>query len=108
MKKNLIALTILTLFLFLSHSVFAQEKQNYIPEKGYWQLVSNLKDKKTVTVRFYNDQNEMIYEETLSNTKMNPDRKKVRRQLYYALQDAYGQWAVAQKITGNNLIAKRK
>jgi hypothetical protein len=108
MKKNLVALAIVMLFLFFTNSVFAQEKQNYIPEKGYWQLVSNLQDKKTVTVRFYTDQNEMIYEETLNNTKMNPNRKKVRRQLYYALQDAYSQWTIAQKITSSDLIAKRK
>lgn len=108
MKRNFITSAIILVFVFLGAQGFAQKKQNYVPEKGYWQLVTNHSDKKTVTVKFYNEQNEMIYEETLNNTKMNPQRKKVRRQLYYALQDAYNQWALNQRISSTTLIAKGK
>jgi len=108
MKKNLIVLAVLLMFILLDFQLSAQKKQNYVPEKGCWQLVWNKKDKKTVTVKFYNEQNEMIYEETVYHTKMNADRTKVRRQLFYALQDAYNQWAVHQRINSTDLIAKRK
>lgn len=108
MKKIFITSAIFLLFTFLTNQLLAQKKQSYVPEKGYWQLVSNLKDKRTVTVKFYTDQNEMIYEETLSNTRMNAERKKIRRKLYYALQEAYDQWAINQRINSTDLIAKRK
>jgi len=108
MKKIFITLLTLSTLLFLNVKTFAQKKQNFVPEKGHWQLVSNKKDKKTITVLFYNDQNQLIYQETLNNTRMNPNRVKVRRQLYYALQDACNQWALYQRITPKDLIAKRK
>src|SRR5881275_2610294 len=108
MKKNTITTIILATFIFCASQGFAQKKQNYIPERGHWQLVSNIHDKKTVTVQFYEDGGAMIYEETLKNTKMNADRKKIRRQLYFALKDAYQQWTLNRQVTSTDLIAKRK
>lgn len=108
MKKNYPAAFILFIAVFAATQMFAQNKPDFVPEKGYWQLVSNVKNKKNVTVRFFNSNNEMIYEETLTNAKMNPERRKVRRQLYYAFQDAYNQWALSQKISSTDLIAKRR
>jgi len=108
MKKNIITAVFLCSFIFCTAQSFAQKKQNYIPEKGHWQLVSNIHNKKTVTVQFYEEGGTLIYEETLTNTRMNPDRKKVRRRLYLALQDAYQQWSLNRQVTTNDLIAKRK
>lgn len=106
MKKNFFGLLALTLL--CSFQMLAQKKQNYIPEKGHWQLVSNIHDKKTVTVQFYEEGGTMIYEETLKHARMNPSRTKVRRQLYFALQDAYKQWSLNRQVTATDLIAKRK
>ena len=108
MKKKFLATAFFGLVLFCSLQSFAQKKQNYIPEKGYWQLVTNIHDKKTVTVQFYEEGGAMIYKETLTNARMNPSHKKVRRQLYYALKDAYQQWTLNRQITATDLIAKRK
>src|SRR5689334_25296574 len=107
MKKNFLTTAFLSLVLIFSLQSFAQKKQNYIPEKGHWLLVSNIHDKKTVTVQFYEDGGSMIYEETLKQ-RMNPSRQKVRRQLYFALQDAYKQWTLNRQVTATDLIAKRK
>jgi hypothetical protein len=108
MKKKLLNALALPLFIFFASQTHAQSKTNFIPEKGYWQLVSNIHDGKTVTVKFYSEQNELIYEETILNTRINPDRKKVRKQLYYALQDAYKQWAFNKQVSSANLVARRK
>ena len=97
----------IALFLLVATAGFGQQKTKYIPEKGHWQLVSNIKDPRTVTVQFYNEEGVMIYEETLYKVKMNPDRKKVRRHLYYALQEAYTEWVAKSKVQSNNLVAKR-
>jgi hypothetical protein len=108
MKKNLIITLGLLFFIFAGTVAFAQKKNNYVSENGHWQLVSNIHDKKTVTVQFYAADGTKIYEETMHNTRLNTDRKKVRRQLYLALEDAYAQWASHTQISSNNLIAKRK
>jgi hypothetical protein len=108
MKKNLITIAAVLLFIFICTNTFAQKKNDYVSEKGHWQLVSNVHDKKTVTVQFYTVDGTKIYEETLYHTKLNADRKKVRRQLYLALEDACTQWASHTQISSNDLIAKRK
>ena len=108
MKKYCFAVLATTILLTASSISFGQKKQNYVPEKGYWQLVSNIHEKKAVTVRFYTDENTMIYEEKISNKKLNPNRQRVRRQLYYALQEAYNQWASNRMIKNNDLVVKRK
>jgi hypothetical protein len=108
MKKNLIAAFIVSLFIFLNTACSAQKKSSYIPEKGYWVLVSNKHDKKNVTVQFYTNDNTMIYEETLHNTRLNANRKKLRMQLCAALTEAYDQWAAHVQVRSNDLIAKRK
>jgi hypothetical protein len=106
MKKNIIALLVALFYLTFSSPLSAQ-KQKYVPEKGHWQLVSNIHDKKTVTVQFYTDQGIKMYEETVSNTRMNVARKKVRRQLYYALKEAYSEWTKNALVSSTHLIAKR-
>ena len=107
--KKILATTVLTcLVTIISISCSAQKQKSWVPEKGHWMLVSNVHDKKTVTVQFYNDDNTLIYEEQLTNTKLNPNRKKVRRQLCLALDEAYNKWAANVQIGSNDLIAKRK
>ena len=107
MKKNIITLLVISFYLALSTPLSAQKQNKYVPEKGHWQLVSNIHDKKTVTVQFYTNDGIKIYEETLTNVKMNVSRKKVRKQLYYALKEAYGEWIQNALVSSNNLIAKR-
>jgi hypothetical protein len=106
MKKNIIALLVTLFYLTYSSSLSAQ-KQKYVPEKGHWQLVSNIRDKKTVTVQFYTNEGIKMYEETLNNVRMNVSRKKVRKQLYYALKEAYGEWMQNALVSSTHLIAKR-
>ena len=107
--KRILLITVLTsVMAILSISCFAQNKLSWVPEKGHWMLVSNIHNKKTITVQFYNEDNALIYEETLNNVRLNPNRKKVRRQLCLALDEAYNKWAANVQIASNDLIAKRK
>jgi hypothetical protein len=106
MKKTLATVCITALMMIFSISAFAQKKQSWIPEKGHWMLVSNVHDRKTITVQFYNDDNALIYQETLTNVKMNPNRKKVRRQLCLALDEAYDKWAANVAIGGMILLRR--
>src|SRR3982751_1091980 len=77
--KRILLITVLTsVMAILSISCFAQNKLSWVPEKGHWMLVSNIHNKKTITVQFYNEDNALIYEETLNNVRLNPNRKKVR------------------------------
>jgi hypothetical protein len=109
MKKiYLPAILLIFVLSFAGLSSSAQKKTNYIPQQGYWQLVSNVHNKGVVTVQFYSEDNELMYQETVNN-RMNVNRRKVRRQLYLALQEAYGVYAATHAMpVAKDLIAKRK
>src|SRR4051812_43625406 len=110
MKKNIFTAIILVFFITLTGAkLSAQKKTDYIPEKGHWQLVSNIHEKKVITVQFYSAEGDLMYEETVTNRKLNVNRKEVRRQLYYALQEAYEAWAATHvQVQTKDLIAKRR
>jgi|SRR5215213_6576310 len=108
MKKYFATAVMSFLLMLVIAPCFAQKKPGDISSRGHWQLVSNIHDKKTITVQFYTDQNNMIYEEKLTNARMNTKRRKIRRQLNLALEEAYNQWTANMHVASINLIAKRK
>ena len=108
MKKNIIATIILFAFVSLFSLQVSAQKKDYIPEKGYWVLVSNTHQKKIVTVQFYSDDHKLMYQETLQNAGLNVERKKVRRQLYSALKETYQIWAATNTVpSAKDIIARR-
>ena len=104
MKHKIIFPTILILFLS-GYGAFAQQKNE--PEvKGFWQLVSNISDKKTVTVQFYTSEGQLMYQETLHNVKLKAERKKVQRKLNEALKETYQAWTMNHNFEATDLVAK--
>ncbi|HEX7366347.1 MAG TPA: hypothetical protein VF273_04580 [Pelobium sp.] len=74
MKKVLL---IAILFGFSFH-ISAQSKET---PSAYWVVESNLKTPKTSLVRFYNQKNEIIYQEIIANKRVNIERKKTKKAL---------------------------
>lgn len=109
MKKNILATIILfALATFSGLQLAAQKIKNDDTVKGHWQLVSNIHQKKVVTVQFYTDDNTLMYQETLSNVRLNIERKKVQRKLNDALKESYQIWATTHaEPQAKDLIAKR-
>ena len=109
MKKSIIPMTIFSLLISLcSLQSSAQKKIKYIPDKGFWVLISNIHQKKVITVQFYNDENNLMYQETVTNVKLDINRRKVRHKLYNALNEAYQIWEVTHAVCqAKYLVAKR-
>lgn len=107
MKQKFFPLVLLVCLLSLS-SMKVAAQSNTTAEKGHWQLVSNIHEKKMVTVQFYSANEELMYEETLK-TRLNVSRKKVRRQLDEALTKVNQAWAITHmKPSFKDLITRSK
>ncbi|MFL5742195.1 MAG: hypothetical protein ACJ75B_18370 [Flavisolibacter sp.] len=108
MKQQIISLVCAALFSTICMQTKAQKRADYVPEKGFWEIISNKHDKNLVTVQFYNEEKVMMYQETL-HSKLNVNRKKIRHQLYDALNEAYQTWTLTHNSpVATNLIAKRR
>lgn len=75
--------------------------QKNIPQQGSWVVESNIYIPKLCTVKFYNGNQELIYEEEIKGKKINIDRKKVKKALDKALMFAINK---EQVITEKNLV----
>ena len=95
--KTWIAAWVLSLISICS---FAQEKQTKIPEwvsdKGYWVVESNTHAPLNHIVWFYNNDNLLIYKETVSGVKLDPYKKRVKMKLKKALEASMVAWERAK------------
>ena len=97
--KNWVAAALFTITGFVS---FSQESQTEIPkwvsEKGYWVVESNNNDPLNHIIRFYSNDDVMIYKETLSGVRLNPNKKRVRMKLKKVLEISALAWE-QRKVT---------
>ncbi|TMI69630.1 MAG: hypothetical protein E6H09_19550 [Bacteroidetes bacterium] len=80
-----------------SFGLMAQaEKQStiprWVPDNGYWVLESNIHQPLDHVIRFYNNDNTLIYTETVTGMKINLKKKKVKMKLKIALESALTAW----------------
>lgn len=83
-----------------SISSAAQEKNSvpkYVSEKGYWVVESNVKDKKNHTIWFYNNDDQVIYKETVTGVKLNTNSRKTKMKLKNVLETAVIAWERSNK-----------
>lgn len=70
----------------------AQEARSALPkwvsEKGYWVVRSNINDRYSHSIWFYNNNNILVYRETVTGTRLNPNKRKVRMKLKRLLESA--------------------
>jgi hypothetical protein len=97
-KLNLRHLVFLFVLLISVSAAHAQVKQNDLPEKGFYVLINNKDSANATTVQFYNDNQQLIYEEKLMGRKLNLDRKKVRRSLNSCLNKALLAWNYKKEV----------
>lgn len=102
--KKIIAIAALSLIICAANS---QQKKSVTPswvsDKGYWVVESNIHNSKNEIVRFYNNENSLIYMETLTGRKLDTDKRKVKMKLKKALEtamDLYGQHKEPAEIRG--------
>ena len=69
-------------------NAMAQKKKVAMPDNGTWQLVYQKTEKNPSTVRFFNREGILIYEENIKSAKLDISKKKTIVKLNAALQQA--------------------
>lgn len=69
--------TIMITVLILVSAVCSQAQNKVQATRGFWVVESNINQPKVQTIRFYNDEAKLLYEETI-NTKLNLKREKIQ------------------------------
>lgn len=87
--KKIVALAALCLIIFAAYS---QQKNpaapKWVSDKGYWVVESNIHSPMYHIVRFYTNEDQLIYTENLTGTKLNTDKRKTKMKLKKALEAA--------------------
>jgi hypothetical protein len=103
------ALFATALWLSLSAFTFGQGRQNrqsISPSRGFWVVESQ--PKQNCVVFFYNDDDQLVYKETLAKKRLNLKQAKTRESLNAVLEQALRQWAVLQQAGGAALPADQQ
>lgn len=89
----------ITAVLILTASLTIQAQTNkepFVSQEGFWVVETPLKSRQCI-VRFYTNDQKLIYEETL-NRCLNIVRKQTKRQLNAALEQAMFVWNATHKV----------
>lgn len=60
----------------------------WVSDKGYWVVESQLASPDCCTVYFYNNERQLVYKESLKNTRLNINKRKVRMLLKKVLEQS--------------------
>ncbi|MBN8783458.1 MAG: hypothetical protein ABS85_01880 [Sphingobacteriales bacterium SCN 48-20] len=105
MKKILLFVFTLLAAMQLSAQV-AGRTPRWVSAQGYWVAESNKQQPLEHSIRFYNNDDVLVYEEKLSGVKLNLERRKVRMKLKSVLEQAVVAWQ--QQKSGNETAMVRK
>ena len=96
--KTIVVLALICLASYKSHAQDAgQAVPKWISKKGYWVVESNIHDPLNHQVRFYNNENILLYKETITGVKLDPARKRVKMRLRKVLDATLLAWEKNQK-----------
>jgi len=97
MKQQLKKWMTAVVFTFLAISAFAQDDESpaaapWVSDKGYWVLESNIHSPLNHIVRFYTNEDVLVYTENISGMRLNPDKRKVKMKLKEVLEATVLAW----------------
>lgn len=96
---------LLSFCLISGGKLFAQTAEKFIPKwvssKGYWVVEGNKNSPKENTIRFYTNDNQLVYKEHISGTKLKLQKNRVKMQLKEVLEKSITEWAT-NNIAGEN------
>lgn len=105
MKHSIKAFFLSAVFGLITLGAYSQDAQPRVPKwysnKGYWVVESNIHSPLSHVVRFYNNDNVLLYQETLSNTKLDTEKRRVKMKLKKVLESAVLAWE-QKKTTVND------
>jgi len=109
-KKNWMFIAFLSLVSLVAFGQVRESKEisapkfpRWVSDKGYWVVESNINFPMNHIIRFYNADNVLVYKETLSGVKLNPERTKIKMKLKKVLESSVVTWQKVKK--GNEEMA---
>ncbi|AXY76805.1 hypothetical protein D3H65_23650 [Paraflavitalea soli] len=107
--KKCLNLLVLTCLLMGSTAAFAQNEEDtpapatprWVSEKGYWVVESNVHVPKQYTVRFYNNDQVMVYKEEVQGVVLKLQRRRVKMNLKKVLETAVLAWEKQRQTKEN-------
>ncbi|MDP4262698.1 MAG: hypothetical protein Q8941_09225 [Bacteroidota bacterium] len=78
----------------------------WVSEKGYWVVEGNIHTPKNHVIRFYNNDDVLVYTETLTGVKLNTDRPKIRMKLKKVLESSVIAWEKEKKPREDEALVK--
>lgn len=97
MKQQLKKWMAAAVFTLLTISAFAQDEESpvaapWVSDKGYWVVESNIHSPLNHIVRFYTNENVLVYTENISGMKLNPVKRKVKMKLKEVMESLVLAW----------------
>jgi hypothetical protein len=106
MKKHLFV-TLLA-GLLIQAGLFAQNKAQDVPEwvsdKGWWVVESNIHSPKKHIVYFYNNDGVLVYKEKIDGLRINAAKKATKLQLKKVLETSVLAWEKKQELRENQAL----
>lgn len=90
--KNGVSAIIMLLFVTAAVSAQTEKIAPWGSHKGYWVVEGNINSPLQHTVRFYTNADVLVYSETVSNSKLDPKKRKVKMKLKQVLETAVIAW----------------
>ena len=97
--RSWLVVALLSLISIVSFAQFRPSQQErrpkfpgWVSDKGYWVVESNINSPLNHIIRFYNNDNELLYKETLMGVKLNPEKRKVKMKLKKVLESSMLAW----------------
>ena len=106
MKKN--RLVTLIIGLTLQAAVFAQDNPrvspDWVSEKGWWVIESNIHSPKQHIIYFYNNDGVLVYKEKIEGLRINASKRNTRLQLKQVLETSVLAWEKQHQLKENEAL----
>jgi hypothetical protein len=89
-----------------SKEVTKPKVPRWVSDKGYWVVESNINFPRNHIIRFYNADNILVYKETLTGMKLNPERTRIKIKLKKVLESSVVTWEKAKKSNEEMALVK--
>lgn len=108
MKKEIKQMIFASGFSLFAAMGWAQDEMpstpKWVSDKGYWVVETNLNQPRQYSIRFYNNEHQLVGRKDLTGIKLNIHKRKTRMMLRESLESSLEAW-VNNKI-GSNEITK--
>jgi hypothetical protein len=98
--KTTIIIIALSLF---SLTGIAQRSPKWVPENGYWVVETKGHEPKSNIVYFYNNNNELLYKETVEGVVMRLNKRRVKMNLKKVLDQSLLAYEAQHKTMENEM-----